>query len=240
MRLFVTGTDTGVGKTVVGGGLAMGFGLLGMRVGVLKPAESGCGEGLEPGDGAFLLRCAGSAQSLEEVVLYRYALPLAPAVAAVEEGRDPMDPAVVSSTLNRLEEQTDIVIVEGAGGLLVPMASRFTCGDLAKLLDSPLVVVARPNLGTINHTLLTVRVAQAMGLEVKAVMVNCYDPRRGGPEQKSNPQVMREMLNGVPVYTVPRFAGLEELEGNEMMDALKAYNWKKLASAVIGGGGVRS
>ncbi len=234
MRLFVTGTDTGVGKTVVGGGLAMGFKRLGMSVGVLKPAESGCGESLSPVDGTFLVMCAGSGQSLDEAVPYRYALPLAPSVAAREEGAEPMDPCRVLSALNFLEERFDTVIVEGAGGLLVPMGYGLTCGDLARLLGSPLVVVARPNLGTINHTLLTVRMAQAMGIRVKAVIINGYDPDGGGIEQRSNPRVIGEMLPGVPVFTVPPIRGVAVEK--KLLGDMEAYPWERIVREAFEGG----
>jgi len=125
------------------------------------------------------------------------------------------------------------VIVEGAGGLLVPLVGSFTCGDLARFLDLPLVVVARPNLGTINHTLLTVRVAEAMGLEVKAVVVNNYDPDGGGLEQRSNPEVLREMLHGVPVYTVPCFKRLSVEDG--LLGEMEGYPWEVLVGHLVDG-----
>ncbi len=231
MVLFVTGTDTGVGKTVVGCGLVLGFKRLGKRVGILKPAESGCGDSLMPADGLFLLRCAGSGQAVENAVPYRYSLPLAPAVAAEEEGREPMDPCKIALSLNLLAENYDTVIVEGAGGLLVPMNGEFTCGDLARLLNTPLVVVARPDLGTINHTMLTVRVAQAMGIEVKAVIMNRYSPVQGGLEQRSNPRVIGDMLHGVPVYTVPPFSGLSVEEGR--LGELGEYPWEEMVEALL-------
>jgi dethiobiotin synthetase len=233
MVLFVTGTDTGVGKTVIAGGLALGFRGLGVRVGVFKPAESGCDDSLMPSDGLFLLRCSASGQTMESAVPYRYSLPLAPAVAAEEEERDPMDPCKMVSTLNLLAENYDTVIVEGAGGLLVPMGCGLTCGDLARLFNAPLVVVARPDLGTINHTLLTVRTACAMGIEVRAVIINRYDPERGGLEQRSNPRVIAKMLQGVPVYTVPPFGGLD-VERGELGD-MADYDWKPLARKIMEG-----
>ncbi len=231
MRLFITGTDTGVGKTVIAGGLAMGFRKLDKRVGILKPAESGCGEALHPQDGTFLRFCADSGQSLSEIVPYLYALPLAPAVAAIEESRPEIDPCHLINLLNIIEENYDTVIVEGAGGLLVPMGSGLTCGDLAKIFNASLVVVARPNLGTINHTLLTVRVAKAMGLKVKAVVINQHDPKGGGLEQRSNPEVIRKMLDNVPVYTVPPFNDLvvEKCKLGEM----EKFPWERLTEALL-------
>lgn len=231
MRFFVTGTDTGVGKTVIGGGLVLGFKRVGLSVGVLKPAESGCGDTLHPADGAFLVQCAGSGQPLEEAVPYRYALPLAPGVAATEEMRSPVDPCGIAATLNLLEENYDTVIVEGAGGLLVPLCDGFTCGDLARLLDAPLVVVARPDLGTINHTLLTVRMAQAMGMEVRAVVINGHEPETGGLEQRSNPRIIAGMLHGVPVRTVPLFPGLDVARCGP--GALERYPWEELAGVLL-------
>ncbi len=231
MVLFVTGTDTGVGKTVVAGGLALGLGRLGKRVGVLKPAESGCGDEFRPTDGLFLLKCAGFGQSVESAVPYLYSLPLAPAVAAGEEGREPLDPCRIASALNLLMEDYDTVIMEGAGGLLVPMCGRFTCGDLARFLNAPIVVVARPDLGTINHTLLTVRVAQAMGIAVKAVVLNRYCPERGGLEQRSNPRVIEDMLQNIPVHTVPPLSGLSVEEG--MLGELAEYPWERIAEPLL-------
>jgi len=168
--VFVTGTDTGCGKTAVGCALARSLRAAGKRVRVLKPIETGCADGV-PADALALAAAAGDGAPLERLCPYRFALPVAPEVAARAEGVA-IDPARIEAAFSRAREDADLVIVEGAGGLLVPITPALDMAGLARQLGLPLVVAARAALGTINHTLLTLEAARARGLRVLGVVVS--------------------------------------------------------------------
>jgi dethiobiotin synthetase len=168
--LFVTGTDTGVGKTLVACALARSLRAGGVDVGVMKPVETGVGpEG--PTDALALRAAAGSGDPIEDVCPAPFALPAAPAVAAQAEGRS-VDLRRIHAAAMRLRARHDFLLVEGAGGLLVPLTAAASMADLAAELGFPLLVVARASLGTINHTLLTLEVAERRGLAIAGVVVS--------------------------------------------------------------------
>ena len=172
--LFVTGTDTGVGKTFVTCGLARLLSNRGLRVGVMKPVETGCGrrgDDLVPSDAWQLVTAARSHQDLSSVCPYRFEAPLAPDVAARQAGR-PIDTAVIHHRFRAVTASHDIVLAEGAGGLLVPIWERYTMADLANDLGLPLLVVAASRLGAVSHTLLTLEHARCRGLPVAAYVLN--------------------------------------------------------------------
>jgi len=163
---FVTGTDTGVGKTWVACRLAAAARAKGLRVGVLKPAESGNG-----GDAAALKKASGCPLPLEILRPYAFKRPLAPAVAAAAEGkRVALGP--IARAFKTITQASDFVLVEGAGGLLVPYGPGLDGAALAKALDLPLIIVARRGLGTINHSLLTLEAARKRGLAVAALVLS--------------------------------------------------------------------
>lgn len=181
--LFVTGTDTEVGKTLVAGAIARSLRGIGTRVAVFKPVASGCRhsrEGLVSSDAEFLAACADSTAPLAEIAPVRYASPLAPNAAAQREGRA-VDLGAVFEAYRRLAGQADLVIVEGIGGLLCPLTDEFWCIHLARMMDLAVVIVARAGLGTINHTLLTLHAARSANLRVAGVVINRYQPD-GEPE----------------------------------------------------------
>ena len=151
--VFVTGTDTGVGKTVVVAALGLAAQAQGRSAVGLKPAQTG-DDGTSTTDAAFVQGVLGTSEPEGAVCPYSLRAPLAPAVAAELEGRR-LDTAVVAAAYAALRRRHDYVVVEGAGGVLVPFADGVNMGDLAALLNLPVVVVARPGLGTLNHTLLT-------------------------------------------------------------------------------------
>lgn len=172
--LFITGTDTGVGKTFVGGLLASLLRRRGIKVGVMKPVETGCPRQdgvLDPQDALFLKEKAESQDPLKEIVPYAFELPAAPAVAAAREGIK-IDLRRISDTFALLAKRHDLTLVEGAGGLLVPLTENADNASLILTLGIPALIVARANLGTINHTLLTVRWALHLGIEVLGVLIN--------------------------------------------------------------------
>lgn len=170
--LFVTGTDTGVGKTFVARGLAAALRGRGRRVGVLKPVETGCGGASgRPADALALRSAAGGTLPLESICPCRLDAPLAPDAAARLEGVR-IDPAVLLAAFRAVERTHDVTLVEGAGGLLVPIVERYAMADLARDLDLPLLVVVHSKLGAVNHTLLTLEAAAARGLAVRGYVLN--------------------------------------------------------------------
>ena len=167
---FVTGTDTGVGKTVVSCALARGLHARGVDVGVMKPSETGV-EAAGPLDALALREAAGVEDPLDDVCPQAFALPAAPTVAAAAEGRE-VDADAIRSAWKRLAERHELMIVEGAGGLLVPIWAGATMADLAAELGLPLVLVVRGALGTINHTRLTLEAAAQRELTVAGVVIS--------------------------------------------------------------------
>lgn len=177
--LFVTGTDTGVGKTVVTAVLAATLRARGLRVGVMKPVESGClwgDDGLRPLDALFLQAASGCDAPLSLVNPYALAHPLAPTLAAELEGVH-IDIDHIRECYQRLASAHDIVLVEGAGGLLAPCTGELTMRDLAIELDLPVLLVAGNCLGVINHTTLTVEAVRQRGLSLVGVILNHINPR---------------------------------------------------------------
>jgi dethiobiotin synthetase len=197
--LFVTATDTEVGKTAIACGLAHALATTGLDVGVAKPVQSGA-LAADPGGDTMLLRAAASVgDAPEEICPFSFEAPLAPLVAARLEGRALELDAVVSA-VEGVAARHDIVLVEGAGGLLVPVGEDWTIADLAARLGLPLVVVARAGLGTVNHTLLTVSEARRRDLAVAGVVLNGRRPAIDRSAD-TNPALI-EQFGGVPVLGV--------------------------------------
>ena len=193
--LMVVGTDTEVGKTLVAGAIARHLRRLGRKVAVFKPAATGCRRGrgqLISADAEFLAACADSSQNLCEIAPVRYSAALAPNVAAGIEGR-PVDLEAVFDAYRRLSDHGQVVVVEGIGGLLCPITDDFWVIHFARMINLPVVIVARAGLGTINHTLLTLHAARAAGLRVAGVVINRY-PVGAGADQAmaTNPTQIAE------------------------------------------------
>jgi dethiobiotin synthetase len=198
--VFVTGTGTEVGKTVVAAAIAQTLAREGRRVGVFKPAVTGLDEGVEP-DHELLRRAAGSSQSDEEIAPYRYGPPASPHLAAALAG-ETIDPERLRGAAVAAADGAGAIVCEGVGGLLVPLAPDYLVRDLAADLGYPLVVVAAPGLGTINHTLLTVEASRAGGLKVAAIVLNPW-PAKPSEIERSNRETIAE-LSGAPILTLPR------------------------------------
>ncbi len=205
--IFITGTDTGVGKTIVSAAIIRALIKKGIKVGAMKPVETGCtekrGKGqktLIPSDGMFLRETAEMDDSIDLVTPIRFEFPLAPMVAAELEKR-PVDLDKIFSAYGALSKKYDFMVVEGVGGLLVPINKRqeaYFVIDLIKDLEFPVIVVARPTLGTINHTLLTVNYALKEGINVLGVIINSHNPPEDSLAEKTNPDVLRKLCP-VPV-----------------------------------------
>lgn len=168
--LFVTGTDTGVGKTEVAAALVAGWRARGLDVAAMKPAQSGVEDGL-PTDADRLRAAAGDADPASLVCPYSLRAPLAPAVAARLEGVE-ISLGRVLAAAAELSRRHAALLVEGAGGLLVPLTARETFADLAVALGMPVLVVARAGLGTVNHTALTCEALRSRRLSIAGVVLN--------------------------------------------------------------------
>ncbi len=213
---FITGTDTGIGKTVIGGALALLLRQAGCRAGVFKPVATGCRRdvrlGLVSEDAEFLAHCAESPEDLATVNPVRYSGDLSPMVAAQQQKR-PIDWSAIDESWRRIGQSADWVVVEGAGGLLVPIDTRTNMADLAGRFGLPLVVVARPGLGTINHTLLTLEAARHRGLSVAAVVVNGYRAGSATLAEETNPEVIARLAK-IPIpLIVPFDPGTDPRQG---------------------------
>lgn len=172
--LFITGVDTGVGKTVVAAGLAAAWRRRGLDVGVWKPVQSGCALGDPDADSRILKDISGVPETEAEIASYTFPAPLTPLLAAQLAGqRLELDELVRRG--DALFRAHTAVLVEGAGGVYVPTGEDFMMIDLVAHLDLPVLIVARPGLGAINHTLLTADVLRRRGLTVAGVLLNGYD-----------------------------------------------------------------
>ncbi len=178
--LFITGTDTNVGKTVVAAAMAAFLREKGKSVGVMKPLESGCLSGVRPkgknklltkSDSLYLKEMAESKDDLDLINTYAFAAALAPGVAAALEGVE-ISLAKIYENFSKLALIHEIMIVEGAGGLLVPITPNKLVIDLIKMFKAQVLVVGRAGLGTVNHTLLTLSYLEKEKIEVAGVVLN--------------------------------------------------------------------
>jgi dethiobiotin synthetase len=197
--VFVTGTGTEVGKTVVAAVIARTLAGEGRRVAVFKPAVTGLDEGVET-DHALLRRASGSSQGDEEIAPYRYGPPAAPHLAAALAGEE-IHPERLRETAAAAAAGAEAIVCEGVGGLLVPLSPTYLVRDLAADLGYPLVVVASPGLGTINHTLLTIESARTAGLRIAAVVLNPW-PAEPTEIESDNRKTIAALAD-IPVHTLP-------------------------------------
>lgn len=213
--LFITGTDTGVGKTYVAAGIVHALRAQGVRVGAYKPAASGSEEGAAGPiwqDVERLSAALGGGFPRSAICPQCWHAPLAPPVAARREGGQ-VDPLLLRRGADWWRERVDLLVVEGAGGLLSPLTETETVADLARDLGFPLVIVARLSLGTINHTLLTIERAQARGLAIAGIVLNqSTPPDPADLSTESNPEELARRTT-VPILAVlPNAAGTDLLE----------------------------
>lgn len=201
--IFITGTDTGVGKTAVSVGLCSFLSLRkNLDIGVMKPFESGLTKARRSelsSDAEFLKEASGSHDGLSEISPYTFVAPLAPETAASQENIV-IDMNMVNATYKRLLERHDMLVVEGAGGVFVPIKKGFFFADLMKAWDIPVIIISRLGLGTINHTLLTNAFLQSRGIKVLGVILNDMEGGKD-PAAETNPEVLRAYLN-VPVFGI--------------------------------------
>jgi dethiobiotin synthetase len=194
--LFVTGTDTGVGKTVLAAAIVAALHRDGVPVRALKPVITGLDD---PGPVDHELLGQASGRSPGEVAVLSYGPPMSPHLAAALAGR-PIDPDALEGAIAERAAGAEAVIVEGVGGLMVPLADSYDVRALAQALELPLLIAARPGLGTINHTLLTLGAARAAGLEVAAVVLTPWPEEPDAIERSNRDTIAR--LGEVEVATL--------------------------------------
>ncbi len=225
--LFITGTDTDVGKTVVTAGLAVAIKARGFNVGVMKPAASGAvrHDGrLISQDAAFLLKAINSRTDHHLAAPLRIEAPLAPLAATMLENI-PVETEKIFKAFKIMRRQHDFMLVEGIGGLLVPLTESYLIADLVKDLAFPLVIVARPGLGTINHTLLTISEAEKRGIDVKGFIINGLDSDQAGDAERTNPEIIKT-ISGKPLLGILPFdpeVSVDELVIGNVVEAVEKY-----------------
>lgn len=198
MNLFVTGTDTGVGKTYVTALLLAALRQRGWPAAAMKPIACGADGRRDAQTYRRLMQCEADLDVLNPIYLRA---PLAPWVAARLAGRR-LSLERVRAAYRAVANRFHPVLVEGAGGLLVPITPRITVADLARQMQLPLLIVARLGLGTLNHTLLTVEAAQRRGLTVRGVILNDTTGKRGAAE-RTNPAALKKLCSAPVLGVVP-------------------------------------
>jgi dethiobiotin synthetase len=229
--LFVTATDTEVGKTVVAGAIANWFHRRRKKVAVLKPVATGCvrrREGLVSEDAEFLAVCAASRHPLDLICPQRYFEPLAPSVAA-KRAHQPLDWEAIQRSIRLMSADSDVMIVEGVGGIMAPMDDKHLVLDVAKMLNVPAIIVARPALGTINHTLLTINALRSATIPLAGVVINRYPADSPGTAEETNPREIEKwgktpILSIVPDEKIPD-GGLPP----GIIAAIDLVDWERIA-----------
>jgi dethiobiotin synthetase len=215
--VFVTGTDTGVGKTWIAAGLTAVLRRWGLSACYFKPVQSGCPEEngkLIPTDASFARELAGLDEPFDLLTPITLRLPLAPGVAAARE-RVKVDLDRIAQAREELGSRYDLLVTEGAGGLYVPLTdTNFLVLDMVQWLRLPLIVVARAGLGTINHTALTVKAAQHAGVPVAGVVMNRY-PERPSLAEETNPAVITALTDTPILGKVPEIPEIFSQEGKD-------------------------
>ncbi len=192
-----------MGKTFVATGLIRALKTKGVDVCPMKPAETGCrvNKGrLIPEDMIKLIKASGVDEPIDLINPYRMRNPLAPSVAAEIEGIIIKKKSILDA-YKKLSKKHDMIIAEGAGGIMVPLYKRYLFLDLIRELDLPLLIIARPGLGTINHSLLTIEAAQKKGIKILGLIFNHVEKTKADPAQKTNPEVIA-FTGKVPVIGI--------------------------------------
>lgn len=203
--IFITGTDTGVGKTFVAAGLLKAMRKMGLNVCPMKPLETGCrvkNGKLIPQDALELIKASGAEEPVEIVSPYIFRQPLAPAIAA-ELDKVIIKKKKILSAFKYLLNKYDITVVEGAGGIMAPVYKENLFIDLIKDFGLPVIIVARPGLGTINHTLLTIKAAQSSRLNVLGIIINYASKAKGDLSEETNPEIIERLGKAQVLGIIP-------------------------------------
>ncbi|NWF75995.1 MAG: dethiobiotin synthase [Nitrospirae bacterium] len=210
---FITGTDTGVGKTIITVALIKAVNLLGKKAGGMKPIETGClkeGDVFIPSDGMLIKTMAHMEENIRHISPCCFQSPLAPFPASEIEGIT-VDLENIKKAYINLTKKYYAVIVEGIGGLLVPIKKDYFVLNLAKEFGLPLIIVAKPGLGTINHTLLTLNYALKEGLQVAGIILNNHHPPEYTLAEETNPDIISK-ISPVPLLGI--FPYLKDFESS--------------------------
>jgi dethiobiotin synthetase len=232
--LFITGTDTGVGKTIIAGAIAKILTDKGLKVGIFKPIATGCHrtwEGLVGYDTEFLANCANSDLSLSTITPVGFLTPAAPIVSAAYEAT-PIDFNKITAAYKHICQISDLIIVEGIGGVRVPLTLKFDLLDLAVEFDLPVVIITRSNPGMINHTLMTIDCVRAAELKIAGIVINGYNATEATVAENAAEQLITQ-CTGVNVLSVVPFDDTVDIEepnlGEIIVDSLMHRDWEKLA-----------
>jgi dethiobiotin synthetase len=219
--IFITGTDTGVGKTMATAALARFFNSRGLKVGVMKPCETGVADPDLPGEDArLLLWAAASGDDVNLVAPYRLKIPAAPSLAAEHESVF-IDAQRIVDAFTEIRKGKDLVLIEGAGGLMVPLRGGFLMADLIGQMGSRLLVVARPSLGTINHTLLTIFAARTMELPLAGFLINRM-PAQPNVAEEDAPHQLAKLASADLLGVLPDVAGSVEAKVEQLATVIAA------------------
>ncbi|WP_332694988.1 dethiobiotin synthase [Halalkalibacter lacteus] len=216
--IFVTGTDTDVGKTIISGGLAAVLKDLEIDIGVFKPMISGISRQDPESDTSILKRMSCTPLSKEEISPFQYKEPVAPYVAQQIEGTR-VRIAEVLDYWEKIRDRHDFFIVEGAGGISVPLGENFLVSHLITALELPIVIVTRPDLGTVNHTFLTIQYAKSLGLDILGIVINGMSDSPSLAE-KTNPKLIEELCE-VPVLGITPF--IREVTSEDVANMVKEH-----------------
>lgn len=219
MQIFVTGTDTDVGKTVITAGLAAVMQSLGYKAGVYKPFQTGA----DVKNGILYSPDLDYVKRLDNYIetksSYLFETPAAPYVSALVENTQ-VNLSNITNDFETLKQNSEVVLVEGAGGLVVPVCEGKTMADIAKLIKTPLLIVARPDLGTINHTLLTINYAKSIGLDIAGVVINKYPEGTDDIAIRTVPRLLEEYTDVNILGIVPYMHFFEATKPGEIINVL--------------------
>ena len=230
--LFITGTDTGVGKTLITGALAHLAISRGTAAGVFKPVATGCElvDGrLQSEDAGFLSHCVKGGQTEQEITPVCYRPPVSPMTAAEQTGT-PIDWPLIVTAYRKTVESHDLVFVEGIGGVMVPFSENDFVLDLMVALALPVLVIARASLGTINQSLLTVKACQSKGLSVCGILLNVSDDADSDESRKTNCQDVARLagISDVAVITYCKGSCVKDKSlGEGVLSQLTQIQWIK-------------
>ncbi len=230
---FITGTDTDVGKTLIAGAIAKILRQSGKNVGVFKPVATGCkkiNKKLISEDAEFLAHFAKSKFPLDIINPITFKTPAAPLACEKAENKK-IDLRKIAAAYKKICQKSDFVIVEGIGGIKVPITKNIDVLGLAKLFNLPVVIVARSKLGTINHTLLTIDAVRRAGLLLAGVIINGYDEKTKDYAEKTNSGMIKKLGN-VKILTIVPFDNKTSMKkliiGKKILKALRKIDWIKI------------
>ncbi len=232
--LFITATDTDVGKTLLTCAIADILRRAGLNVGVCKPIATGCRlerEQLYNSDAEALAHFANCQVPLHIINPIRYRPPLAPAVAA-EKANRPVNFQNISLALEYLDQHHDIILIEGIGGLMVPLDDKKTVADLARDIGYPTVVVTRPNLGTLNHTAMTCSLIKQAQIPLAGLVINNYNPDDPDPSTTDNPRWLTLQNDTTVLATIPHVKNTAPEKASlpqTIIDAASTTDWISIA-----------